>query len=581
MMITFFDKHICNYLDNESGYDESDIKLIKEKFKTEITDDLSKGHITTNVGLVAGSVLKENPRNLAENIKSYLISLSEIDNIEIAGPGFLNIFLDRSYFANVIDDSLKLGRDFGSSQNGNGKKIQIEFVSANPTGPLHVGHGRGAAFGDAIGKILQANGYLVSKEYYINDAGRQIDILTVSVLLRLYDCFNDEEFPDSGYKGKYIIEIAKELNSEKKLSNEEVKEIITNLPSDSEEEIDLLIREFKTKDSILWSRTKQKSLKVVLKSIKEDLKDFKVEFDEWYFESSLGTLQEKDSKISSAIQELQKKELAYKKNGALWLKTNHAGDDKDRVLIREDGRATYFASDVAYHKHKVDRGFDKLINVWGSDHHGYIKRIEASLEGLGFSKEKLFVQLVQFANLFQGGKRLKMSTRSGSFYTLKDLIKEIGVDAARFYYLSKQADQHLDFDIDLAKSENKENLIFYIQYAHARISSIQSKYLSKNKILPKNHLSILDGSYLACDQLIHESSKFPGVVQRAADTLQPHLIVFYLRDLAQMLHSFYNDHPILKESKENQASIIRSLSIVQLVISNGLNLLGIKALDKM
>ena len=313
MMITFFDKHICNYLDNKSGYDESDIKLIKEKYKTEITDDLSKGHITTNVGLVAGSVLKENPRNLAENIKSYLISLSEIDNIEIAGPGFLNIFLDRSYFANVIDDSLKLGQDFGSSQNGNGKKIQIEFVSANPTGPLHVGHGRGAAFGDAIGKILQANGYLVSKEYYINDAGRQIDILTVSVLLRLYDCFNDEEFPDSGYKGKYIIEIAKELNSEKKLSNEEVKEIITNLPSDSEEEIDLLIREFKAKDSILWSRTKQESLKVVLKSIKEDLKDFKVEFDEWYFESSLGTLQEKDSKISSAIQELQKKELAYKK----------------------------------------------------------------------------------------------------------------------------------------------------------------------------------------------------------------------------------------------------------------------------
>ena len=423
MMITFFDKHICNYLDNESGYDESDIKLIKEKYKTEITDDLSKGHITTNVGLVAGSILEENPKNLAKNIKSYLISLSEIDNIEIAGPGFLNIFLDRSYFANVIDDSLKLGRDFGSSQNGNGKKIQIEFVSANPTGPLHVGHGRGAAFGDAIGKILQANGYLVSKEYYINDAGRQIDILTVSVLLRLYDCFNDEEFPDSGYKGKYIIEIAKELNSEKKLSNEEIKEIITNLPSDSEEEIDLLIREFKAKDSILWSRTKQESLKVVLKSIKEDLKDFKVEFDEWYFESSLGTLQEKDSKISSAIQELQKKELAYKKNGALWLKTNHAGDDKDRVLIREDGRATYFASDVAYHKHKVDRGFDKLINVWGSDHHGYIKRIEASLEGLGFSKEKLFVQLVQFANLFQGGKRLKMSTRSGSFDTLKDLIK--------------------------------------------------------------------------------------------------------------------------------------------------------------
>ena len=313
MMITFFDKHICNYLDNESGYDESDVKLIKEKYKTEITDDLSKGHITTNIGLVAGSILEENPRNLAENIKSYLISLSEVDKIEVAGPGFLNIFLERSYFANVIDDSLELGQDFGSSLNGDGKKIQIEFVSANPTGPLHVGHGRGAAFGDAIGKILQASGYLVSKEYYINDAGRQIDILTVSVMLRLYECFNDKEFPNSGYKGKYIIDIAKELKSEKKLSNEEIKRITTDLPNDPEEEIDFLIKEFKTKDSVLWSKTKQKSLKVVLKSIKEDLKDFKVEFDEWYFESSLGSLEEEDSKISSAIHELQDKELAYKK----------------------------------------------------------------------------------------------------------------------------------------------------------------------------------------------------------------------------------------------------------------------------
>ena len=580
-MIDFFDNHIKSYLDNDSNLDKSEIDAIKKKYKTEITDDLSKGHITTNVALVAGSMLGENPKNIASNIKAFLNDLAEIDSIEIAGPGFLNIFLNRTFFSNIISQSLSLGSKFGTSSIGNGKKIQIEFVSANPTGPLHVGHGRGAAFGDAIGKILTANGYSVFKEYYINDAGRQIDILTVSVMLRIFRCFSEPEFPSSGYKGKYIQDISKVIKRETILTNDLIKEIISKLPTDPEEEIDYLILEFQAQDPELWKEVKQKSLEIVLKSIKDDLKDFKVEFDEWYFESSLGFLDDKNSKISSAIQQLKDKNLAYEKNGALWLKTDDAGDDKDRVLVREDGRATYFASDVAYHKHKVDRGFDKLINVWGADHHGYIKRIEASLEGLGFSKEKLFVQLVQFANLFEGKKRLKMSTRSGSFYTLKDLISEIGVDAARFYYLSKQADQHLDFDIELAKSQNKENLIFYIQYAHARISSVQAKYKLNKIDLPKAHTAIEMGRYMACDQLIHESSKFPGIIQRAAETLQPHLIVFYLRDLSHLLHSFYNDNPILKESEENQESIIRSLSLVKLVISSGLDLLGIKALDKM
>ena len=305
------------------------------------------------------------------------------------------------------------------------------------------------------------------------------------------------------------------------------------------------------------------------------------DFDNWYYESSLGSLEDSSSKIASAINQLKTEGLAYEENGAIWLKTEQAGDDKNRVLIRDDGRATYFAADLAYHKDKVDRGFDKLINVWGADHHGYIKRIEASLEGLGFSKSKLHVQLVQFANLYQGKEKVKMSTRSGSFYTLKDLIAEIGVDAARFYYLSKQADQHLDFDIELAKSQNKENLIFYIQYAHARIASLQSKYLESNKSLPDDLEEIRNGSYIACDKLIHAASKFPGVVERSGETLQPHIIVFYLRDVAQQLHSYYNDKPILKESKKNQESILQSLSLVKLVISNGLNLLGIEALEKM
>jgi len=580
-MINLFNEHIKSFLYHDSGFDKDDIQLIKDKYKTEITDDLSKGHITTNIGLVSGNLLGVNPREIAEKIKKYLVELKEVADVEVAGPGFLNIFLNRSYFAAVVNESSKLNNKFGHSDHGYKKSIQIEFVSANPTGPLHVGHGRGAAFGDAIGKILQANGYSVSKEYYINDAGRQIDILAASVWLRLHNCFDENSFPESGYKGKYIIDIANQIDPNAKIDSSKVKNITSGLPEDAEEQIDALIKIFKEEDISLWEQIKKVSLDTVLKSIEEDLKAFKVDFDNWYYESSLGSLQDSGSKISQAIDQLKTSGLAYEEKGAIWLNTEKAGDDKNRVLIRDDGRPTYFAADLAYHKDKVDRGFDRLINVWGSDHHGYIKRIEASLEGLGFSKNKLHVQLVQFANLYQGKEKVKMSTRSGSFYTLKDLIKEIGVDAARFYYLSKQADQHLDFDIELAKSQNKENLIFYIQYAHARIASLQNKYLESNKELPENLDTIKDGSYLACDKLIHEASKFPGVVKRSGETLQPHLIVFYLRDIAHLLHSYYNNNAILKESKENQESILQSLGLVKLVISNGLNLLGIEALEKM
>ena len=580
-MINLFNEHIKSFLDHDSGFDKDDIQLIKDKYKTEITDDLSKGHITTNIGLVSGNLLGVNPREIAEKIKKYLVELKEVADVEVAGPGFLNIFLNRSYFAAVVNESSKLNNKFGHSDHGYKKSIQIEFVSANPTGPLHVGHGRGAAFGDAIGKILQANGYSVSKEYYINDAGRQIDILAASVWLRLHNCFDENSFPESGYKGKYIIDIANQIDPNAKIDSSKVKNITSGLPEDAEEQIDALIKIFKEEDISLWEQIKKVSLDTVLKSIEEDLKAFKVDFDNWYYESSLGSLQDSGSKISQAIDQLKTSGLAYEEKGAIWLNTEKAGDDKNRVLIRDDGRPTYFAADLAYHKDKVDRGFDRLINVWGSDHHGYIKRIEASLEGLGFSKNKLHVQLVQFANLYQGKEKVKMSTRSGSFYTLKDLIKEIGVDAARFYYLSKQADQHLDFDIELAKSQNKENLIFYIQYAHARIASLQNKYLESNKELPENLDTIKDGSYLACDKLIHEASKFPGVVKRSGETLQPHLIVFYLRDIAHLLHSYYNNNPILKESQENHESNLQSVGMVKLVISNGLNLLGIEALEKM
>jgi arginyl-tRNA synthetase len=453
-------------------------------------------------------------------------------------------------------------------------------VSANPTGPLHVGHGRGAAYGDVIGRILEATGSFVEKEYYINDAGRQIDILTASVILRLIKEDINDYFPQNAYKGKYIEDIAGKLDKEISFSSDS-KLLIDNLPNDPEEEIDQVIKNLKDHDKSSWSLAKKFSLEEIVKSIKNDLKIFNVNFDHWFNESSLGDINDSSSEISESINKLENDGHAYEKDGAKWLNTDISGDDKHRVLIREDGRATYFASDVAYHKNKIDRGFDRLINVWGADHHGYIKRIEASIETLGSTKEKLIVKLVQFANLFKNGKKVKMSTRSGEFYTLKDLIDDIGPDAARFYYLSKQADQHLDFDLDLAKSDSKENIFYYIQYAHARIVSLEEKILNKSPKVTINIQNIENGVYKECDKLIHEISKYPDVLNKSAKTLHPHLIIYYLKDLAQLFHSYYNDNHVLSESEENIESIYVCLSAVRQVISNGLNLLGITPMGKM
>ena len=446
---------------------------------------------------------------------------------------------------------------------------------------MHVGHGRGAAYGDAIGRILSSSGYKVQKEYYINDAGRQIDILTASVFVRIFENELDNFFPKNAYKGEYISEIAKAYKDK---NNHKLDidggALIKDLPEDEEKEIDELILRIK-KSYKAWPQIKSFALGKVLITIKEDLESFSVSFDNWYSESSLGSLDDNNSKIKKAIDALTETKLAYEENGAIWLDTSKSGDDKNRVLVRDDGRATYFASDVAYHKDKIDRGFDKLINVWGADHHGYIKRIEASIEGLGFDKEKLDVQLVQFANLFKDGKKVKMSTRSGEFFSLSDLISEIGTDASRFYYLSKQADQHLDFDLNLAKADSKENIFYYIQYAHARICSLLKKYEASYGLIPKDASEIANGSYSNCDKLIHEMSKYPQIVLRASIALQPHLIIYFLKDFAHSFHSFYNDNQVLTESKENIDSIVFCLNAAKIVIANGLRLLGIEPIEKM
>ena len=495
-MIESINQEVDKFLSTLPDITNEQLISIKNKYSCSVTDDLKKGHLTTNVCMISASILKKNPKDLAADLEENLTKLGAYEKVESAGPGFINITLKRHDFISTISDISKEQVNYGKSNDGENKSIQIEFVSANPTGPLHVGHGRGAAYGDAIGRILSSSGYLVEKEYYINDAGRQIDILTASVFIRVFQKNFGEFFPQNAYKGSYIIDIGNSFNERNDIKDiHQVSQLIEELPDDEEKEIDELILRLKDQYPSQWTAIKESALDEVLKSIKDDLESFNVSFDHWFYESSLGKLEDKDSQITSAIEFLKEKKLAYEESGAIWFDTSSSGDDKNRVLIRDDGRPTYFASDVAYHKDKVDRGFDKLINVWGADHHGYIKRIESSMEGLGFDKNKLRVQLVQFANLFKDGKKMKMSTRSGEFYSLADLIEDIGTDAARFYYLSKQADQHLDFDLNLAKSDSKENIFYYIQYAHARIFSLLQKYKENHAQMPSSSKSIEEGSY--------------------------------------------------------------------------------------
>ena len=577
-MIDVINKEVENFLSSVIN-NKKNINSVMEKCSTAISDDLSKGHITTNVCMIAASILKVNPKKLADDLKIRLEEINKFDKVETAGPGFINVSLKREDFASIINLINKSKNSFGSSKVGKENKVQIEFVSANPTGPLHVGHGRGAAYGDAIARILESTGASVEKEYYVNDAGRQIDILTASVILKLIKNDINNYFPENAYKGEYIDEIGKKFGQE--VNVDDFKSLSKSDYEDPEEEIDNIIYELEKLNKESWNLIKNLSLKEIVKSIEADLKAFNVNFDKWFYESSMGKVDDETSDIATSINKLKKDGHAYEKDKAIWLNTDISGDDKHRVLVRDNGKTTYFASDVAYHKNKIDRGFDKLINVWGADHHGYIKRIEASIENLGSSKNKLVVKLVQFANLFKDGKKIKMSTRSGEFFTLKNLIEDIGSDAARFYYLSKQADQHLDFDLDLAKSDSKENIFYYIQYAHARIVSLEEKVVDKYSDIKRNITNINNGNYIECDNLIHEISKFPDIVNKSANSLQPHVIIYYLKDLSQLFHSFYNDNHVLSESEENMQSIMECLTAVKQVISNGLTLLGITPMQKM
>ncbi|MFP6776263.1 MAG: arginine--tRNA ligase [PS1 clade bacterium] len=556
----------------ESLKENGVIEELPESIRIDHSKDKSQGDFACNIALVLSKQAKCTPRNLAEKIVSNLTVSDKVDRVEIAGPGFINFFLSHESNTSVIENIIDEGEGYGSSNVGNGKRVLLEFVSANPTGPLHVGHGRGAAYGATVSNLLRAVGFEVNNEYYVNDAGRQMDILATSVYL-LY--IVTEKFPDTGYKGDYIKSISDQLSGIDKV------DILPNVKASSDDSNDIerymddLIVSCKMSLGESYKVVFDTAINNILDGIKRDLSGFGVEYQKWFLEQSLI-----DSGLSNkTIKTLQESECIYEKEGALWFRTTDFGDEKDRVVVRENGNHTYFASDIAYHLEKLERGYDKIINIWGADHHGYIARVKASISALGHDPDKLEVLLVQFANLYRKGKKVSMSTRSGSFVTLKELCDEVGNDAARFFYILRKSEQHMDFDLDLAKSKTNENPVFYIQYAHARICSVLKQASEKFADSSAYDLSLLSNDYEV--SLIKSLNRYKGVVQSSALNYEPHVLAYYLRELAGNFHSYYNGSEFLVDDSALRASRLLLISSVRQVISNGLKLLGVVAPESM
>jgi arginyl-tRNA synthetase len=547
--------------------------------------DASQGDFASNIALTLAKPAAMAPRALAEAIVEQLPAEASVARVEVAGPGFINFFVTSATSHAVLHRIREQGDRFGASEIGQGQKIQVEFVSANPTGPLHVGHGRGAALGATIANLLAFVGFEVQKEYYVNDAGRQMHILGTSVWLRYLElCGETIVFPSNGYQGDYIWDIAATLHREngdrfRHPLQQVFGEVTADAPAgDKEKHIDDLIANAKrllgTDDYYIVFNLATTTLVDV---IQIDLEAFGVVFDRWFSERSLAD----EGLIEQAITRLQDNGHLYLEGGALWFRSTDFGDEKDRVVKRDNGQTTYFASDIAYHMNKFDRGFDTVINIWGADHHGYIPRVKASLAALGYQPENLEIQLVQFANLFENGEKVSMSTRSGEFVTLRQLREDVGLDAARFFYVMRKAEQHMDFDLDLAREQSSDNPVYYLQYAHARICSVQRQCAEKAVVpdLENAKLARLDNAHEQA--LIKQLSLFPERVEVAALRREPHQVVNYLRELANLFHSWYNAHQFIVDDGElRDARITLALATGQ-VLRNGLALMGVSAPDKM
>ncbi len=553
--------------------------------------DISHGDFASNIAMVLAKIARCRPRDLAEKIVAHLPASQTIAKVEIAGPGFINFTLAPDAYLALVPEILQQGPGFGRSKVGAGRAVQVEFVSANPTGPLHVGHGRGAAYGATVADLLEAIGFEVHREYYVNDAGRQMDILATSIWLRYLglcgECF---PFPANGYKGDYVLDIAAILHREHQDDyHQDADRVFAGLPQDETEAtpdgdkeayIDALIARAKgLLGDVRYRYVFELGLNQILDDIRDDLEGFGVCYDNWYSERTLV----ESGAVNKVVERLRSAGQMYEKEGALWFRSTHFGDEKDRVVERENGQTTYFASDIAYHAEKLERGFDRVIDVWGADHHGYVPRVKAALEALGDDPAKMDVLLVQFANLYRNGQKVQMSTRSGSFVTLRELREEVGRDAARFFYVMRRCEQHLDFDLDLAKSQSSDNPVYYVQYAHARVCSVFRQASEKGIPVETSpgttHLEQLTQAHEQA--LLRTLSRYAEVVEVAALNEEPHQLVHYLRELAQDFHTYYNAHQFLVEDEPLRDARLKLILAVRQVIRNGLNLLGVSAPESM
>ncbi|MCK0470006.1 arginine--tRNA ligase [Halalkalibacter sp. APA_J-10(15)] len=517
--------------------------------------DKVHGDYATNMAMQLARIAKQAPRAIAEQIVEHLDQArASIEKVEIAGPGFINFYMDKAYLREVVPTVIKMGERYGETNIGADTKIQIEFVSANPTGTLHLGHARGAAVGDALCHILDKAGYEVEREYYINDAGNQIHNLTLSLEARYFQALGKEKgMPEDGYHGKDIIEFGQQL----------ADEYGDKFVHQSEGDRRAFFREY--------------GLKKELDKIKYDLKEYRVEFDHWFSETSLY----ESGKVDETLAYLLEKGETYEKDGATWFRSTSYGDDKDRVLVKNDGSYTYLTPDIAYHQDKMSRGFDKLINIWGADHHGYIPRMRAAIQALGYNAEQMDVEIIQMVSLYQGGEKVKMSKRTGKAVTLRDLMEEVGIDATRYFFAMRSADTHLDFDMDLAVSTSNENPVYYVQYAHARVCSM----LRQGQELGLTFDETTDLSSLTSEKsydLLKAIGDFPVVVAEAAAKQSPHRVTNYVHELASTLHSFYNAERVIDpDQKEASAARLALMKATQTTIKNALALVGVSSPEKM
>ena len=562
------------------------------------TKDRSHGDFASNIAMIASKAAGMKPRDLAEKVLAALPEVADISKAEIAGPGFSNFFLNANQRFSVLDQIQAQQQNFGRSQVNAQKRIQVEFVSANPTSSLHVGHGRGAAYGMTVANLLEATGAKVEREYYVNDAGRQMDILATSTYLRYLQLAGQTlVFPKNAYQGDYVKDIAQSiLEQEGERHVRSVADVYHNVPEDvqyaaeldadgnkvvlsgdKEKHIDGLIFNSQNLLGDDYRVFHQAALNAILADIQDDLGEFGVTFNQWFSEASL------TEKIEEALQTLDQRGYLYEQDGNIWFKSTEFGDEKDRVVKRRNGQTTYFASDIAYHLNKLQRGYTDLIDIWGSDHHGYISRVKAAIDALGYDSKKLTVLLVQFVSLWRGGEMVQMSSRSGQYVTLRDLRKEVGNDAARFYYVMRKSEQHIDFDLDLAVSQSKDNAVYYIQYAHARIC----RMLEKAAALQLNFDAAEARQFAAKLELDAETeilaklAAYPEILVRAANSHEPHQVGNYLKELAALFHGWYNEHKVLNDDAAlTQARLLLSVNVKQ-VLRNGLELLGVSAPETM